>query len=535
MQIKVDAKGFVYSVDKPKVWLPQINLKQLEIFNDYHRYLLVEGPRKSSKSFGVANKVIKHAFNVNGAMVGVVCKTIKNAKSAGVWVLLTKMLQKWADPVTGCPGFEITEGPKVAGDSKMSFVRIRNQWGTISEIQCHSLEHAKEVEAKFKGPAYSMFWLSEFDQYCDEAAFHIFCDALRLTPDVPYEDHQIICDCNPPDTGTENWMYDLWFVFRGNKLEGEDGNEPDEAMQLLYDGLHRIRVMIDDNPQLDKRERMEMEARYRKRPSLYARFILGHWVQDVMDGHFSDVWDEAMHVVGSKLTGERIVPTEHCTTLFCGWDMGERNHSFHIIEKVTDTVGTHENGHPITIVSFNVLDELVVLKKMQRKRKVPMSIREFVEMALRKMDFWSDYVQKATGYHVKFRHLSDTSAFEISAKAEKSDAMIALEVSSGRIALEKAKKYPGSNKDKVEIIWDLLHGGRIRVSDQLERTKLMFTNVRRGETKDEYVRNDIHKHPFDSLAYVIIEEAPVDMLRSAMVGRKSTKPKQQHSAVVASI
>ena len=125
MPLQVDENGFVFDPEK-KLFLPPLNLKQFEIFQDRHRYLLVHGPRKSGKTFGIEHKVIRHAFEVNDAMVAIVCKTIKNAKAAGVWVLMLRMMQFW---LAGCVGFKITEGPKQTGDSKMSYVRIRNTHG----------------------------------------------------------------------------------------------------------------------------------------------------------------------------------------------------------------------------------------------------------------------------------------------------------------------------------------------------------------------------------------------------------------------
>ncbi len=517
LDIHVDDKGFVYDASPSRYWLPPLNRKQCEIFFDRHRYLLVHGPRKSGKTYGIIHKIIKHAFDVNGAIAAIVCKTIKNAKSAGVWRILERFLKIWE---AGCPGFVVTEGPKVTGDSKMSFVRIRNRWGTESEIQCHSLETSKEVEAKFKGPAYSMFWLSEFDQYCTEDAFDIFCDALRLTPAIPYEDHQIIADLNPPDTGTENWFHDKWFKFKAAPPEPNE----DESVATLRESLHEILVMMLDNPQLDPRERKDLEARYKKRKALHARFILGKWEQDVIDGHFSDVWDDTVHVVGISAPGvesEVMVPTQFCTELFCGWDMGEKNHSFHIVEKVKHEIESKdEQGREQrqSLVAFNVIDELVIIKRIVKRT---MSIREFVEHAMKKILFWEKYVKETSNYVIDWTHWSDSDAFDISAKAEVATKTIAYEASGNKVVLSKAPKYPRSNRDKKNLMWQLLYENRLHVSAQLQRTKLMFTNVRPGSTPAEYIMENEHKHPFDSLGYVILAEAPSDMLRSM----EGSKPK----------
>lgn len=518
MQIKVNEQGFVYDADEPPCWLPPLNLKQLEIFNSYHRYLLVHGPRMSGKTFGIIHKIIRHAFDVNGAMAAIVCKTLKNAKSAGVWFLLCRALQHWEKY---CYGFKIVEGPKTTGDTKLSFVRIRNRHGTISEIQCHSLEHAQEVEAKFKGSGYSMFWLSEFDQYCTEHAFDILCDALRMTPFVPFEEHQIICDCNPPDSGPNNWFHDRWFKFKDSSTVNDD-----EKTIIAKNRLHRILVMIDDNPQLDPQAKDDLIERYRRRKKWYARFIEGKWEQDLTDGHFHDVWDEDIHVVG-KVDGleadwEVMVPTPQCTSLITGWDMGEsKNHSFHIIEKVVSEIpGTNQR-----IISFSIIDELVVIR-------THISINQFTEAALAKMDRWNEYMKTQHNIEIRWRHWSDSSAFQYRASANMTDAALVYEASNGRIALDAAPKYRNSNRDKVKLLWQLLYERRLYVSAQLQKTRAMFANLREGGDA-EYVKEDDHKHPFDTVAYPLLAEAPADMRRSAELS--TAKPERKPSLVIANM
>jgi len=493
--IKVNENGFIY--DTEGRWYPPMNRKQFEIFNDRHRYLLIHGPRKSGKTFGLIHKILRHAFDVNGAMAAIVAKTLKNAKSAGVWSLLCRALPLWE---ANCHGFKVVEGPKTTGDTKLSFVKIRNRHGTVSEIQCHSLEYAADVEAKFKGTAYSLFWLSEGDQFCDLNAFDIICDALRMTPFIPYEDHQLLFDCNPPETGPNNWMYEKWFTFKDSK----PGSDEDANDALYREGLHRILVMIDDNPQLDPREKREMIGRYKRRKNLYARYIDGKWVQDITDGHFSEVWDETAHVIGNadgdEDTWEVLVPTPACRELLTGWDVGDRNHSFHIIEKIT-------TEHPHTkkpIISFSVLDELVVLKSK-------VSTTQFCEAALAKIEKWNKYQKNTHGIELRWRHWSDTSAFQWKATANTTDSAIIFAATGIRI--DAAPKYRNSNHDKVDLLSELLMLNRLVVSAQLDKTRSMFANVKKGG-EAEFIKENDHKHPFDSLSYPILAEAPMDFFKS---------------------
>jgi len=515
--IKVNPQtGFIYATEG--FWLPPLNIKQFEIFDDQHRYLLVHGPRMSGKTFGIIHKVLRHAFDVDGAMVAIVCKTLKNAKSAGVWLLLCRMIKLWEQH---CHGFKVIEGPKTAGDTKLSFVRLRNRHGTISEIQCHSLEHAQEVEAKFKSSGYSMFWLSELDQFCTEHAFDIFCDALRMTPFVPFEKHQIICDCNPPDTGTNNWIYRKWFEFKDSHSKNEDT----EKTEIAKSRLHRILVMIDDNPQLSQEAKDDLIERYRNRPTWFNRFILGVWEMSLTDGHFSDVWDEDKHVLGKADCAEEeqevIIPTAGCRTLLTGWDMGEKsNHSFHILEKIV-------NEDPVTkrqIVSFTAIDEIVVVRTFTL-------IEDFVAACLERIEYWEEWQLKQHNIKLNWRHWSDTSAFEVSAKSGTSDAAVAYEASEGRIILGGAPKYRGSNRDKVNLLSELLGQNRLHISAQLKATRSMFANLKKDPSSTaQFIYRDDHKHPFDSLAYPIIAEAPSDMMKGSAV---TTAKKESVGLIVA--
>jgi hypothetical protein len=537
--IKTNERGFVYDDAKTPMWLPPINPKQFEIFQCFKRYPLVHGPRKSSKTWGIIHKVIRHAFDTDGAMFGIVCKTIKNAKASGVWTLLEKvMLPFWEHGMPrhrwepwmpaawkdGCPGFRVVEGPKTTGDTKMSFVRIRNRHGSLSEIQCHSLEHDSEVEAKFKGPMYSGFWLSEFDQYLKSRdSFDIFCDALRM-PNVPYDQHQIICDCNPPESGPNNWMHDLWFKFLDTKPESDETEED----KMMREQLHRILIMIEDNPQLDPKEKADLYSRYKKRITLFNRFCKGLWEQDITDGFFSDVYDEGIHVLG-KSDGppeERsaIVPTPACKVLLSGWDAGlSKNHSFHVVEKITNEV-KGEDEKMRRLVSFAALDEFVIIATY-------MSIKEFTWECLRKIKFWTDWQLKHHNVVIKWRHWSDTDAFEKRAAADRTTASIVYEASSGQIDLAGAPKYKNSQRERVQLAWQLLYERRMFISAQLTATRTMIANLREG-TGSDYIKKSIHKHPFDSLTYPIAAEAPADMVKSAEL---TTANKSTSGLVIAGV
>lgn len=511
--IKINPQtGFVYDDGPRRLWLPPINRKQFEIFNDFHRYTLVTGCRKGGKTIGVEHKLFRHAYDCDGAKIGIISRTIKNAKGSGIWTELTETIL----PIWLRAGIKMKMAPNtngkamgVTGDTKMSYLRVTNRHNTVSEIQLHSVENANEVEDKFKGTRFSMWWISELDRWDDRFLFDICTDQMRIM-NIPYEQHQFIADCNPPATGENNCWHDLFFKTKINKASP---NYP------MVNDLHVIQCGLDDNPQLDPRERRELEVKYGYRESLRKRFVEGLWTQDMVDGHFSDVYDENTHVRGKTDCPEEdrefLVPTDGCTHLLSGWDMGEsKNHSFHIIEKII-------NEHPVTKrqhISFSVLDEFVVIRTY-------MSIREFVAVCMERIAYWQEWQLKHQNVQLKWRHWSDTSAFREHASADKCDAAIVYEASDGRIDLQGAPKYRESNRDKVKLLWQLLYEKRLFISAQLAATRAMLVNLRSDpNSAAHFVKRDDHKHPFDSLAYPIIAEAPTDMMKSAEITTAKREP-----------
>ena len=78
-----------------------------------------------------------------------------------------------------------------------------------------------------------------------------------------------------------------------------------------------------------------------------------------------------------------------CTELIGGWDLGDRNHAFHILEKI-ETV----NG-----IRWSVLDELVVLH-------ADVSLEDFAGEALDRIE----RVEGCIDGQVRWTHWSDNSS-----------------------------------------------------------------------------------------------------------------------------
>lgn len=466
-------------------WLPTLAPRGFEVFNSYARYLMVDGPRKSGKSLAIANRVCRHLFENDKAVVGVITKTLKNGK-VGVWSdLVNTVIPQW---IEGGFGMKWVKHPTMDVATKMSYARVSNGFGGVSEVQLHSLENCSEVEQKFKGTRFSLIWLSEADQFEDRIVFDALTDQLRVV-DIPYDQHQIIADLNPPEEGMEHWLADVWI---NRKAGSQEHNRQ----------FQRIQFTLDDNPFIDPREKQDLIDKYAYDDVLYARYVKGEWVQDVGKSHFAEVLVPSTHIVGDATSAreddwEIIIPTRNTFELYTGWDLGDVNHGFAMACKRVD-----EQERAV----FDVIDEVVCVSQK-------ISIANFTEAVIERIDYWEDFMRAEYGVeHILWRHWSDNSAWSYKSSADAYDELIVRQVSQGRIMLHAVTKGSGSVKQRISLLKKLLFERRVFVSAQLHNCIKMLREMKPGPSKTELIKDgDKHKHIFDALTYMLISESPADV------------------------
>lgn len=474
-------------------WVPRLSPKQMEVFNETRRFVLLTGPRKSSKTIAAVHKILRHCFDTrcddgSGARVAMFTKTTKNAKAGGVWLDLTEIaLPEW---IKAGIGMTVVESPRVTGDTRMSYFKVRNRWGGVAEVQLHSLDYCPEIVEKIKGGRFSMVYFCELDNFDDRIVFDISEDQLRMMG-LPWDKHQWLADTNPPETGTNNWLHDLWFKER----DRQNHEDPEYQAQIA-----RIEFTLDDNPFLDEREKKTLIAKYKHRKSLYNRFILGKWEEDLTDGCFVEVFREEIHVRGDisspdKKLWEIMVPSDGCYELMLGLDLGETNHAACIVEKRTSP-----SGDPI----WSVLDEVV-----STEQKV--SIREFTEALLSRMAFWENYIKSNYNREIRWKTWSDNSIYRYKSAAEVDEALIVRNLSGGKIRPIATRKFPGSVMVRKELLYRLLWEKRIYFSAVCPDSISMLKALKPGSTKIDPIKRSRHKHPFDALTYILLGEEPMSL------------------------
>ena len=479
-------------VDHEGKWLPDLNPKGFEVFNNYNRFLLLWGPRHSTKSVNAVNKICRHLWENDGAKVAVIGKSIRNIKSSGVWQDLTTAKYGIPHWIESGIGFDYTVPPKVTGDTKMTYFKIRNAWGTESECQIHSLMHDFEAEEKFKGTRYSMFYMPEADAFKTRLVFSIFGDQLR-SDTVAEENFQILLDCNPPEEGSDHFIHDLFF-----KKIHPDG----EAFKKEYaDDFKAIHFTLDDNIWMTKQDKDRLLEKYRYDPSLYSRYARGDsWEKFSGDGHFHDFFVPSTHVFGNtdgaESDWEVLVPSKNCHRLLAGWDLGEVNHSW--------TLYAPEDLE--TTTTYPMIDECVRVNDK-------IGIEDFGELILEKMDFWEKAMERMYGIkNVHWTNWSDPSAFRFRSTTRADEALIIRQISEGKVILRGVPRTAGSVKRRIGVMKKLLYSNRIPISARCFAHIEMLRRLRPpGKGLTLIHPRDPLKHAFDSATYALTEEIPIDI------------------------
>jgi hypothetical protein len=522
------------------MWVPKMFDRQFDIFNASKRSILAAGPRKSGKTWGVLHKLMRHAWETDGARVAMFSKTLKNSKDGGTWDDMHKIvIPEWVSSgIVDCNGIpfgyttvtaEGHPGPKVDGQTRTPFFRIRNKFGGESEFKLFSLDFDDDIEAKIKEQRFSAIYFSELDKFKSRKVLAIALPQLRM-PHLRRDQQFWIADTNPSEDGEDSWIYAVWFLERNMAYSDYVGYAkrqgqrpmPEDVFTEFKAGLELIEITPEENVFLDPAEIMELKSTYAYDDDLYARYVEGKWVlgKGAAGRHFSGYFNEKIHVAGD-VTSEN--PEEHITILpdtssfelITGFDLGETNHAAAIIDKV----GHREKAH------YRIIDELVTISQ-------EVSIREFTEVfmvMLQKLDKLANRINER-GELVEYRterNWSDRSSIEkYSATADTYPHLEVHAASAGRIFLAGVPKGPGSVRQRVRILKRLLAERRFAVSAHCVATIEMLKKLRKGSSELDYVVPDKHKHIFDAITYALLMEMSDDLeaqADNANLGRRKVE------------
>lgn len=456
--------------------------KGMDVFNDYHRFLLVHGARRTGKTIALADKVLRHMYENSGAIVGIVARTLRSGEQ-GVWGDLVRAesgrLAIWT---AGC-SLKVVKEPSSYSTTKVSYFRIQSHDGGISECQLHSLEFDDEVETKFKGAKFSLIQMVEADNFKSRLVFSTLTQTLRL---LDYKKQQFLLDTNPPLEGKEHWLYGEFFENPSSKH-------------------HQIKIAIEDNPFLTPEERQEVYDGYKDDPNKLARYYYSEWVEARNEGSvFENVYKKEVHVVPTVKTEnvdeedwELLCPTPDCYTLHTGWDIGDLSTAFSIIAPRSGTE-----------LCFDVIDEIVWIDEDNR------SLAEFTDEVMEMMKFWEKRLKDMYDRKgIIWNHWSDSSSMNESMAIGGTEAGLVYKFSRKAISLRPVTKGAGSVNSRKRLLHRLLFEERFYVAGHCKSTIDMLEKLPPGTGTSEVNSRSKHKHIFDSVTYALSSAVPTELVR----------------------
>lgn len=478
---------------------PLLARKGYALYNCNKRNILGIGPKKCGKTVSVADRFLRHIWEVDGSVAACICKTQNNAK-IGSWRDLTRIvLPGWVDAHIG---FEVLVH-KHDPSSKMEYFIVRNQAGGTSEIQLHSLHNEIEVEDKFRSARFSCIWLAESDLFELRATYDALEMQLRM-PHLHYDQHLFLFDCNPPESGEDHWLI--------RKFWDECNPESEYYVEGLDAKMARFEFNLNDNPFLPQEEKDGIKRTYQNDPMGYARFVEGKIVKDVTEGHFAGFFIENIHNIGNARSPdprewETLVPS-NSHGLLVGIDTGEMSHSSTLIcPRLTDKGET----------AYDVFDEVVSVES-------PIGLKTYFKKLAARMTFWNQWMTETYQLHTlpTWRIWPDSSLWNFRANAERSDLDVLLEclkeskVTNYQVqpVLARDQKAKGEIAKRIAITKRLLHDNRLFISAHCKFTldALRFLRpAKHGKRIGQIVKPGIpERHPFDSMTYAIAGEAPME-------------------------
>lgn len=475
------------------------------------KIIAVFGTRISGKSVGCQNAIADHLWNTKDASVLILCYTAGAAATSGIWNELTeKILPEWIAQGFGSEdgqnSFEWEMEPKIHGSTKKIICSVRNKYGGVSKLELDSLDDEREVEKKFKSRYYSMIYWSEAGEFRQELTLTTLMMALRIMG-LPDDEHILLIDANPPDNGTEHFLYKFFYELRIAREE-----DCDAAEKLIRRCLHLTEWNMNDNPFVSDERKALVKKMYEKNPNLYDRYVLGKWTMALKDALFADVFAPSIHCSGDIKNPDpmdELVPESGCVELITGHDVGGVNPVSYIIEKVY----RNENGKEVSVFKF--LDELAFIGE-------EITVEEFFALFMEKMDYWERECGQTLDWSACWADLSALNFREsISGRTVADEAYL---VTNGRIKMIGVDKGRGSVAMRIRLLRKLLIQNRIIISPKCPRLIEMFQAVNRGKTDGSVAAHSKHRHALDGGGYPLTRELWNELQDDLMLTRKMLKP-----------
>jgi phage terminase large subunit len=465
-------------------WTPDLNPAQLKIFNDAAENVLGHAEKGSGKTIAFGNKMVRHAYENNNALVLCITPMIRTGNE-GIWYDLENLvLPAWKEGIE----LEFTQS-KLDPNTKDRHRWIRNRFGGWSKLLLMSIPHASQVERRIAGPAPSMVYVDELDK-CDGEEYWKFPAAqLGRRRDLGDAPQQFTASCNPK--GPSHWIYRIFFV---------ECVDPDTGKRDPHFSVHHVPI-TENLHRLPPGYIERLQRTFAHDPIMWKRLIGGEWIdQPSGRGVFKGFYTPALHLRGDAVKGTGIEP-KRGFPIYIGYDIGQRWQGVTFLQCIPTTT----KAVWIIFDECDHLNERIIYK---------MLAWEIIE----RMRYW----RRRVGFRFAYCHITDDSAInqwrpggEGSYDAwefEKEFNKVLAEF--GRIgadgSVEPAKllgcpKGPGSVAARVRLMQSKLYQEELYVGAQCENTVDCLNHLEFDEGNPTNPKRSKWLHKFDSFSYPIFK------------------------------
>ena len=475
---------------KDDVWWPDLNKAQMELFNDYTKYVILDGERGGGKSWGVAHKIIRHAWENWDANILVTSHTLSGLQEGLIEDIERHTIPEWERNI----GLTAV-GPRT-NVSKTTFIKVANQYGGWSQIIFKPCPSVSIIDARFKPIKASMIVFEEMGDKNDSRYFEKLTQQLRRQS---VKHKQFICLTNPPKEGPEHYLHDRFFV------------EPEEAKARDYwlKNYRRIYFPFSDNQWMDKDYLDDIRDKYRHDPNSIDRLVKGLWVKQILgDGIFKDYFIPEIHIKGDILDKRSLV-AQPGLPIILGADMGDVNNGFTFQQMVhvKDKVMWMQVGEMEVVGRKIPLEQMIhmLYGKMNTLVRAAADTKNLNDSEARRafrFDFVSDSSTlrfRQSGGDIERQLILDASR-EIMRKSTEQYELI-----TQPIWMKPAPKGDGSVAFRVKMLIESLQTERFILDATCNRTIEMFGNLtssaKKGGSPFEPPANSPYKHILDALTY----------------------------------
>lgn len=441
----------------------------------------------SGKSIGFAHKCVRHAYEVDNALILIVTPMIRTGNE-GIWMdLQTLVLPAWRDGI----GLEYTES-KLDPLTKDRHRWIRNRHGGWSKMLLLSIPHASQVQARVKGPAPSMIYIDELTEYEARQIWQFPAAQLgrrRIEPaDYP---QQFCASCNAK--GPSHWVYKVWFEECVDKETGKRNPHFSVYHVPIQENEHRLPARYVD----------KLKEIFKGDPTEWARLIDGEWIDaPTGDGLFVGYYVPSLHVRGELVKSTGLAP-KRGFPIYIGYDIGSVWQAITFIQCIPTADGNRwivfdENDHLKEKVTYKMLAWEVIEKMRQWRRQVDYPFQYCHITDESAINVWRPGGGDGGGY----------DAWEFEREFNKVLGEFGKIGADG--VMEPAKmlgcpKGPGSVAARVRMLQSMLFQEELFVSALCENTTGCLANIEKD--KDDALKPKRSKwlHKFDSISYVIFK------------------------------